>query len=54
MEQAKYNHPDAVPIEVYFAVRGISDVGAQAARRRSTTVQQATLEKWDEIFGASF
>lgn len=54
LEQEKYNHPESVPIEVYFSVRGISDVGAQAARRRSTSVQQATMEKWDEIFKASF
>jgi len=51
--QLEHDHPDAVPIEVYFSVRGIMDPGAQAARRRSTTVQQATMEKWDEIFKAS-
>lgn len=52
--QLEHDHKDAVPLEVYFSLRGITDVGAQAARRRSTNVQQATMEKWDEIFKASF
>lgn len=52
--QSQHDGENTVPLEVYFSVRGITDAGGQAARRRYTSVQQATLEKWDEIFKNAF
>jgi hypothetical protein len=48
--QAQYDDKDAVPLLVYLQRKGIFRVEERAARQRFTTVRQATMEKWDEIF----
>lgn len=53
-EQAKMSTPDAVPLEVYFTLRGITDPGAMAARMRYTSLRSAPLEEWDAIFEKAF
>lgn len=46
--------PECIPIEVFFSLRGINDPGARAARLRYTSLRNAPLEKWDEIFAKAF
>jgi hypothetical protein len=48
--QKPFNKPDAVAIEVYFAVKGIRNPVSQAAMRAYTNIKRATVADWDAIF----
>lgn len=48
--QAQYNHPDAIGIDAYCAIRGVRDPVMQAAMKAHTKVRKATKEVWDQLF----
>lgn len=48
--QKDFDVVDAVPIEVYFRVRGYESPHVRAAMLAYTMVRRATLEAWDRIF----
>ena len=48
--QEQYNHPDAVPLDVYFVHKNIANHTMQAAMRAHTKVQRAVFAEWDSIF----
>ena len=48
--QKKYNKPDAVSIEVYFAHKKVRDPVSQAGMLAYTVVRKATIEDWNTIF----
>lgn len=52
--QAPFDKPDAIPMEVYFSMRGIRNPVAQAAMRAFTNIRRATQADWDEIFKAYY
>lgn len=49
-EQAPFDKPDAVTIEVWFAHRKHRDLVKQAMMRAYTKIKTATLSDWDTIF----
>lgn len=48
--QKPYDKPDAVALEVYFAVKGIRNPVSQAGMRAYTNIKRATVADWDAIF----
>lgn len=49
-EQKKYDHPDAVPLETYCAMKGIRDIPTMEGMRAYTKIKRAQVVDWDKIF----
>lgn len=48
--QREYDHPDAMPVEAYFSLRGIKEPARVAGMLAYTKVRRATVYDWDLIF----
>jgi DnaJ-class molecular chaperone len=52
--QKSYDHPNAVPIEVYFVKHRVNDPVQRAMMLASTKIRKATIEAFDDIFHSFF
>ena len=48
--QAPYSKPGAIPLDAYFARRGVRDPVMIAGMKAYTKVRHATYEDWNVIF----
>lgn len=48
--RARYDSPDAIPIQTWFKIRGHNDPVKQAGMLAFTRVRRAEPGEWDRIF----